>query len=132
MPIAHIMAAGMGGIRTAGDLVAWMQMTRKMKIAEAKKYVADKLRIDIIDLANEEVMRQIREDLDIGIITAVAGSAKGIAAKWKIAELLDIEINSVNLFRSNNRIDDRSQRTEVGKPLCHQKLPAERASARFR
>ena len=94
------MAAGMGGIRTAGDLVAWMQMTRKLKIAEAKKYVADKLRIDVIDLANEEVMRQIREDLDIGIITAVAGSAKGIAAKWKIAKLLDIKINSVDLFRT--------------------------------
>ena len=43
---------------------------------------------------------QIKEDLDIGIITAVAGSAKGIAAKWKIAELLDIEINSVNHFKS--------------------------------
>jgi dimethylamine--corrinoid protein Co-methyltransferase len=100
MPTAHIMAAGMGGIRTAGDLVAWMQMTRKMKIAEAKTYVADKLGIDLIELANEEVMRQVREDLDIGIITAVAGSAKGIVAKWKIAELLDIEINSVNFFRS--------------------------------
>jgi hypothetical protein len=94
------MAAGMGGIRTAGDLVAWMQMTRKMKIGAAKQYVADKLGIDLIDLTNEEVMRQIREDLDIGTITAVAGSAKGIAAKWKIAELLDIQINSVNLFRS--------------------------------
>ena len=94
------MAAGMGGIRTAGDLVAWMQMTQRMKIADAKTYVAEKLGIDIIDLVNEEVMRQIREDLDIGIITAVAGSAKGIAAKWKIAELLDIEINSVNHFRS--------------------------------
>ena len=94
------MAAGMGGIRTAGDLVAWMQMTRKMKIAEAKTYVADKLGIDLIELTNEEVMRQVREDLDIGIITAVAGSAKGIVAKWKIAELLDIEINSVNFFRS--------------------------------
>jgi len=100
MPVAHIMAAGMGGIRTAGDLVAWMQMTRKMKIGAAKQYVADKLGIDLIDLTNEEVMRQIREDLDIGTITAVAGSAKGIAAKWKIAELLDIKINSVNLFRS--------------------------------
>jgi hypothetical protein len=94
------MAAGMGGIRTAGDLVAWMQMTRKMKIGAANQYVADKLGIDLIDLTNEEVMRQIREDLDIGTITAVAGSAKGIAAKWKIAELLDIQINSVNLFRS--------------------------------
>jgi dimethylamine--corrinoid protein Co-methyltransferase len=94
------MAAGMGGIRTAGDLVAWMQMTRKMKIGAAKQYVADKLGIDIIDLTNEEIMRQIREDLDIGIITSVAGSAKGISAKWKIAELLDISINSVNLFKS--------------------------------
>ena len=100
MPVAHIMAAGMGGIRTAGDLVAWMQMTRKMKIDAAKQYVADKLGIEVIDLTNEELMRQIREDLDIGIITSVAGSTKGIAAKWKIAELLDIDINSVNLFKS--------------------------------
>ncbi len=100
MPIAHIMAAGMGGIRTAGDLVAWMQMTRKMKIDAAKHYVADKLGIEVIDLTNEELMRQIREDLDIGIITSVAGSAKGIAAKWKIAQLLDININSVDLFKS--------------------------------
>ncbi len=100
MPVAHIMAAGMGGIRTAGDLVAWMQMTRKMKIDAAKQYVADKLGIEVIDLTNEELMRRIREDLDIGIITSVAGSAKGIAAKWKIAELLEIEINSVNLFKA--------------------------------
>jgi dimethylamine--corrinoid protein Co-methyltransferase len=47
MPIAHIMAAGMGGIRTTGDLVAWMQMTRRMKLADAKQYVADKLGIEI-------------------------------------------------------------------------------------
>jgi len=26
MPITHGVAAGMGGIRTAGDLVMWMQM----------------------------------------------------------------------------------------------------------
>lgn len=90
----------MGGIRTAGDLVAWMQMSRRMKIAEAKTYVAEKLGIDVVDLSNEEVMREIREELDIGIITSVAGSAKGIAAKWNIAELLDIEINSVNLFKN--------------------------------
>ena len=100
MPVAHIMAAGMGGIRTAGDLVAWMQMTRRMKIDAAKRYVAGKLGIAIIDLTNEEIMRQIREDLDIGTITSVAGSAKGIAAKWKIAELLDIDINSVDVFKS--------------------------------
>jgi dimethylamine--corrinoid protein Co-methyltransferase len=56
MHIAHIMASGMGGIRTAGDLVAWMQLTRKMKIQDAKAYVAKKLGIELIDLTNEEAI----------------------------------------------------------------------------
>ena len=90
----------MGGIRTAGDLVAWMQMTRKMKISEAKQYVADKLGIAVSDLTDEEIMRDLREKLDIGIITSVAGSAKGIRAKRNISELLEININSVDLFAS--------------------------------
>lgn len=100
MSIAHIMASCMGGIRTAGDLVAWMQMTRKMKIQEAKAYVANKLGIDVIELTNEEVMRDIRKDLEIGTVTSIAGSPKGIRAKKKIAELLDIKIRSVELFKS--------------------------------
>ncbi len=100
MHIAHIFACGMGGIRTSGDLVAWMQLIKKMKIAEAKQYVAQKLGIGIADLANEEVLRQLREDLGIGIITSVAGSPKGIRAKLKIAELLAVPINSVDLFKS--------------------------------
>ena len=100
MHIAHIFASGMGGIRTSGDLVAWMQLIKKMKIAEAKQYVAQKLGVGIEDLVNEEVMRQLREDLGIGIITSVSGSPKGIRAKLKIAELLDVPINSVDLFRS--------------------------------
>jgi dimethylamine--corrinoid protein Co-methyltransferase len=100
MHIAHIFASGMGGIRTAGDLVAWMQLIKKMKIGPAKQYVASKLGIDILDLTNEEVMRQLREDLGIGLITSVAGSPKGIRAKLKASELLDIDINSVNLFKS--------------------------------
>ena len=100
MHIAHIMASCMGGIRTAGDLVAWMQMARKMKIHEAKKYVAEKLEIDALDLTNEEIMRPLREELGIGTVTSVAGSPKGIRAKIKIAELLNIQIPSVKLFTS--------------------------------
>ena len=100
MQIAHIFACGMGGIRTSGDLVAWMQLIKKMKIVEAKQYVAEKLGVGVADLVNEEVMRQLREDLGIGIITSVAGSPKGIRAKLKIAELLDVPINSVDLFKS--------------------------------
>jgi dimethylamine--corrinoid protein Co-methyltransferase len=90
----------MGGIRTSGDLVAWMQMTHKMKINEAKAYVADKLGIDRMDLSNEEVMRDLREDLGIGTVVSIAGSPKGIRAKKKIAELLGIKIRSVELFKS--------------------------------
>ena len=100
MHLAHIFASGMGGIRTTGDLVAWMQLLKKMKIADAKRYVAEKLKIEIADLVNEELLRQLREDLGIGTIISVAGSPKGIRAKLKIAELLDIRINSVELFKS--------------------------------
>jgi len=100
MHIAHIFACGMGGIRTSGDLVAWMQLIKKMKITEAKQYVAKKLAVEIADLTDEEVMRPLREDLGIGIITSVAGSPKGIRAKLKVAELLNIRINSVDLFKS--------------------------------
>lgn len=80
--------------------MAWMQISRRMKLNEAKKYVAKKLGVDVLDLTNEEVMRRLREDLGIGIITSVAGSPKGIRAKIKIAELLEIPINSVTLFNS--------------------------------
>jgi dimethylamine--corrinoid protein Co-methyltransferase len=100
MAIAHIMASCMGGIRTAGDLVAWMQMTRKMKINDAKAYVAEKLGIEVFDLTNEEVMRELRKDLGLGTVTSIAGGPKGIRAKMKIAELLDIKIRSVELFKS--------------------------------
>ena len=90
----------MGGIRTTGDLVAWMQLIKKMKLTEAKKYVAQKLKIVLLDLTNEEVMRELRENLGIGTTTSVAGSPKGIRAKLKVAELLDVPINSVELFKS--------------------------------
>ena len=99
MAVSHIMAAGMGGLRTAGDLVAWMQMSKKMKLPEAKRYVAEKLGVSIRDLTDEDVMYPLREKLGIGVVTAKAGGPKGIVAKAKIAQLLGIEINSVNLFK---------------------------------
>jgi dimethylamine--corrinoid protein Co-methyltransferase len=89
----------MGGLRTAGDLVARMQMTRGMKLAAAKKYVADKLGISTTELIDEVVMREIRQDHKIGFITSRGGHPKGIEAKHHIARLLDIDINSVNRFK---------------------------------
>ena len=76
-----------------------MQMTRKMKINAAKAYVADRLGIDVPDLTNEEIMREIRSDLKIGTVTSIAGSPKGIRAKYRIAEVLGINIRSVDLFK---------------------------------
>lgn len=100
MHIAHIMASCMGGIRTAGDLVAWMQLTRRMRIHEAKAYVAERLGVEVFELTDEEVMREVRKDLNIGTVTSIAGSPKGVRAKWRIAELLDIPIRSVDLFKA--------------------------------
>jgi len=94
------MAAGMGGIRTAGDLVAWMQLTQRMKITEAKEYVAQKLGITVMDLADEEVMHQVRQDLDIATLPMIADGASGMVVKCRIAQLLGIELNSVNRFKS--------------------------------
>jgi dimethylamine--corrinoid protein Co-methyltransferase len=99
MHVAHAIASGMGGMRTAGDLVARMQMSRGMRIDEAKKYVADKLGISVADISDPVIMSEVREDLDLGRVNETPGVAKGIDAKFRIAEVLGIEINCVNLFK---------------------------------
>jgi dimethylamine--corrinoid protein Co-methyltransferase len=97
--VTHSIAAGMGGMRTAGDLVARMQMSRGMKIREAKRYVAEKLGISIRELSDPVVMNELRAELDIGTVTQMPELAKGIETKFRIAEILGIEINCVNRFK---------------------------------
>ena len=99
MAIPHFVASGMGGIRTAGDLVARMEYDKEMKVNDAKAYVAKKLGIDTLQIADECVMRELREELGIGTVTAVPGVPRGIAAKMNIEKLLDIKINSCEKFR---------------------------------
>lgn len=72
---------------------------RRMRLPEAKRYVADRLGLGIRELSDSTIMRQLREQLDIGVITGVPGSAKGIEAKVRIEQLLGIEINSVKRLR---------------------------------
>ena len=86
-------------MRAAGDLVARMQMTRGMKIQPAKEYVADKLGVSVPDLTDPVIMTEVRDDLQIGVMTPLPGCAKGIEAKFRIAELLDIDIGCVRRFR---------------------------------
>ena len=102
MAIAHSTASGMGGMRTAGDLVARMQMSRGMRIGEAQEYVAGKLGVSVLDLVDPVIMTEIRQDLNLGLVTPLPGYAKGMEAKFNIAEKLGIEINSVNRFRERS------------------------------
>jgi dimethylamine--corrinoid protein Co-methyltransferase len=105
MHAAHAIVSGMGGIRTAGDLVARLQLNRAMRIDEAKKYVADKLGASVADIADEVKMREVREDMDLGTLNECPGVAKGIDAKFRIAKLMDLNINSVELFKQRVSFD---------------------------
>lgn len=100
MAITHAIASGMGGMRTAGDLVARMQMTRGMKIQEAKQYVADKLKVSIADLTDPVIMTELREDLEIGSMTPMPACLKGFETKLQIAQILDIEMNYIKRLKA--------------------------------
>lgn len=102
--ISHGVASGMGGIRTAGDLVARMQITRGMRLPQAKEYVADKLGVSVLDLSDATVMLDVRKERGLGSVTEggeVIGinDAAGLEAKFQIADLLDIPVNSVERFK---------------------------------
>jgi dimethylamine--corrinoid protein Co-methyltransferase len=74
-------------------------MARGMRIQEAKQYVADRLRIAVSELIDPVIMGEVREDLQIGAVTPLPGCAKGIEAKFRIAEILGIDINCVQRFK---------------------------------
>ena len=95
---AHAMASGIGGMRTAGDLVARMEMTG-MKLDKAKEYVAKKLNVSAFDLSDCVKMSEVRDNLNLGLIAQLSGRPKGMAAKFRIAELLGIRINCVEQFK---------------------------------
>jgi dimethylamine---corrinoid protein Co-methyltransferase len=103
MDVTHALAAGMGGIRTAGDLVARMQMSRGMRLKEAKEYVAGKLGCTARDLSDSYAMEQIRGEKGLGRILDHSnlhpGEPNAMMAKFRIADLLGIRINSVEKFR---------------------------------
>jgi dimethylamine--corrinoid protein Co-methyltransferase len=103
MAITHAHASGMGGMRAAGDLVARVQMTRGMRIQEAKAYVAEKLGVAVAQLTDPIIMTEVRTDLGIGVVTPLPGVPKGIEAKFNIAKVLDIDINCVKRFKDRTR-----------------------------
>ena len=105
MASTHALASGMGGMRTAGDLVARMQMTRGMRLPQAKQHVADKLGCSVLDLSDTVAMHDIRRDLGLGRIPVqdltYAEHPGAMEAKFHIADVLGIPINSVQRFRQH-------------------------------
>ena len=105
---AHAQASGMGGMRAAGDLVARMQMTRRMRIKEAKQYVAGKLGCTTRDLSDPIAMEQIRIENGFGLLpftSSVQPDAAGMMeAKFHISRVLDIPINCVERFKERARL----------------------------
>ena len=98
MAVTHEATAGMGGIRSAGDLVYRMEL-QGYKINDAKKYVAEKLGCPIENLADCAEMKDLREELNIGTTQSRPDAAVGMETKFRIADILGIPINSVNRFK---------------------------------
>ena len=109
MASTHALASGMGGMRTAGDLVARMQMTRGMRLKDAKRHVAGKLGVAVADLGDPVAMHDVRRDLGLGRIQVqdltYADQPGAMEAKFHIADVLDIPINSVERFKAHAGLD---------------------------
>lgn len=99
--MAHSLAASMNGVRTAGDMVMRLQLSKKMKIKEAKEYIAEKLGITLEQLSDVVFMTDLRYErgFGVGCLEACAQRNIGMAAKFKISKALDIKINSVDKFK---------------------------------
>ena len=99
MPVAHAVASGMNGLRAAGDLVARLEMTRGMRLADAKQYVADRLCAGVADLADPLAMHELRGELRLGRVfeaeTTYPGDPSPLEAKSNIAERLGVRVNGV-------------------------------------
>lgn len=98
MAVTHEATSGMGGIRSCGDLVFRMQL-KGMKLKDAKTFIAAKLRVGVEDLADCAVMKDLREELNIGTTQSRPNAGVGIQTKFRIAEILGISINSVEKFK---------------------------------
>jgi dimethylamine--corrinoid protein Co-methyltransferase len=103
MACAHAIAAGMGGMRAAGDLVARMQMTRGMRLDQAKRHVADRLGAAVSDLADPVAMHDVRAELGLGRISVqeltYPDQPNALEAKFHVSEVLGVPINCVEKFK---------------------------------
>jgi len=94
----------MGGVRTTGDMVMRVMLDKRMKLPAAKKYVRDKLGITSAEMHDSTFMLDYRREKGLGVIMPNTYDIYGMEAKCRIAQTLDIKINSVERFKKNARI----------------------------
>jgi len=103
MPCAHAAASGMCGLRAAGDLVARMQISRKLRLPDAKAYVAERLGVSPAELSDPLVMEEVRGSHGLGRVTTFETlyptESSATEAKFNISRVLDLPINCVERFR---------------------------------
>ena len=103
MPSAHANASGMGGMRAAGDLVARLELTRGMRLTQAKAYVAERLGVEPATLSDPIAMADVRAELGLGRVVTFEATypdePNAIEAKFNISDLLGLPINCVERFK---------------------------------
>lgn len=103
MPSAHANASGMGGMRAAGDLVARLELTRGMRLTQAKAYVAERLGVEPATLSDPIAMADVRAELGLGRVVTFEATypdePNAIEAKFNISDVLGLPINCVERFR---------------------------------
>jgi hypothetical protein len=79
-----------------------MQMTRGMRLEQAKQHVAERLGVSVLDLCDPLAMHDVRRELGLGLIPVqeltYPSEPGAIEAKFHIAEVLDVPINCVRQF----------------------------------
>ena len=82
--------------------MARMQMTRGMRLDQAKAHVAERLGVSLFELSDPLVMHEVRRALGLGLIPVqeltYPSEPGAIEAKFHIAEVLEVPINSVQKF----------------------------------
>ncbi len=95
--------------------MARMQMTRGLRLKEAKEYVAGKLGVTPFDLGDVAAMTEVRSEFGLGRIHSYAIShpwqANFIEAKFNISRVLGVPILCVERFK------ERTGMTEA--PTAH-------------
>lgn len=94
----------MGGVRTTGDLVLRVMLAKRMKLHAAKRYVAEKLGITSEEMHDSTFMLEYRREHGLGVIMPTTYDVYGMEAKCRIAEILDLKINSVERFKNNAKL----------------------------